>query len=146
MPSVAAAVERRAKRLRPSGPGGGLWHGDLAAEGLERQCEASPQPWREALLPVGVLLGSATFCTPPGECEGEARAGPIAARLVSGTLTIHGEFEAALVVLTGAGSAFVTSTGYAANTSVLTTLADAAPSSLTSTCAGDRLDVAMMGA
>lgn len=96
-------------------------------------------------MPVS-LHRSATFCTPPGECEGEARAGPIAARLVSGTLTIHGEFEAALVVLTGAGSAFVTSTGYAANTSVLTTLADAAPSSLTSPCAGDRLDVAMMGA
>jgi 8-amino-7-oxononanoate synthase len=48
-----------------------------------------------------------------------------ASRLVSGTLDVHDELEAALVALTGAPSALVLSTGYAANLAVLTTLADA---------------------
>ena len=48
-----------------------------------------------------------------------------ASRLVSGTLPIHDELEAALTALTGAPSALVLSTGYAANLAVLTTLADA---------------------
>ena len=48
-----------------------------------------------------------------------------ASRLVTGTLDVHDELEAALVALTGAPSALALSTGYAANLSVLTTLADA---------------------
>ena len=48
-----------------------------------------------------------------------------ASRLVTGTLDVHDELEAALAALTGAPSALVLSTGYAANLSVLTTLADA---------------------
>lgn len=48
-----------------------------------------------------------------------------ASRLVSGTLDIHEELEAALAALTGAPSALVLSTGYAANLATLTTLADA---------------------
>lgn len=48
-----------------------------------------------------------------------------ASRLVSGTLDIHDELEAALTELTGAPSALVLSTGYAANLAALTTLADA---------------------
>lgn len=47
-----------------------------------------------------------------------------ASRLVTGTLAIHDELERALGDLTGAGSALVLSTGYAANLSVLTTLTD----------------------
>ena len=48
-----------------------------------------------------------------------------ASRLVSGTLDIHEELETALAALTGAPSALVLSTGYAANLAALTTLADA---------------------
>lgn len=48
-----------------------------------------------------------------------------ASRLVTGTLDIHDELEAALVALTGAPSALVLSSGYAANLAALTTLADA---------------------
>jgi len=48
-----------------------------------------------------------------------------ASRLVTGTLDVHDELEAAMVALTGAGAALVLSSGYAANLSVLTTLADA---------------------
>ncbi|WP_392543925.1 8-amino-7-oxononanoate synthase [Oryzobacter telluris] len=48
-----------------------------------------------------------------------------ASRLVTGTLDVHDELEAALVALTGARSALVLSSGYAANLAVLTTLADA---------------------
>ncbi len=52
-------------------------------------------------------------------------AGAGASRLVTGTLDIHDELEAALAALTGAPSALVLSSGYAANLAVLTTLADA---------------------
>lgn len=52
-------------------------------------------------------------------------AGAGASRLVTGTLGIHDELEAALAGLTGAPSALVLSSGYAANLAVLTTLADA---------------------
>ena len=52
-------------------------------------------------------------------------AGAGASRLVTGTLDIHDELEAALAVLTGAPSALVLSSGYAANLAALTTLADA---------------------
>ncbi|WP_082589089.1 8-amino-7-oxononanoate synthase [Nostocoides sp. Soil756] len=48
-----------------------------------------------------------------------------ASRLVTGTLDIHEELEAALVALTGAPSALVLSSGYTANLAALTTLADA---------------------
>jgi 8-amino-7-oxononanoate synthase len=48
-----------------------------------------------------------------------------ASRLVTGTLHVHDELEAALAALTGAPSALVLSSGYAANLAVLTTLADA---------------------
>ncbi|PKW27036.1 8-amino-7-oxononanoate synthase [Phycicoccus duodecadis] len=48
-----------------------------------------------------------------------------ASRLVTGTLDIHDELEAALVALTGAPSALVLSSGYTANLAALTTLADA---------------------
>lgn len=48
-----------------------------------------------------------------------------ASRLVTGTLVVHDELETALRALTGAASALVLSSGYAANLSVLTTLADA---------------------
>ncbi len=47
-----------------------------------------------------------------------------ASRLVTGTLGIHEELEEALCRLTGAPSALVFSTGYHANLSVLTALAD----------------------
>lgn len=46
-------------------------------------------------------------------------------RLVTGTLDIHEQLEAALVDLTGAPTALVLSSGYAANLAALTTLADA---------------------
>ena len=52
-------------------------------------------------------------------------AGAGASRLVTGTLDIHNELEAALTALTGAPAALVLSSGYAANLAVLTTLADA---------------------
>ena len=52
-------------------------------------------------------------------------AGAGASRLVTGTLDIHDELEAALTALTGAPAALVLSSGYAANLAVLTTLADA---------------------
>ncbi|WP_299443918.1 8-amino-7-oxononanoate synthase [uncultured Phycicoccus sp.] len=48
-----------------------------------------------------------------------------ASRLVTGTLDIHEQLEDALVRLTGAPSALVLSSGYAANLAALTTLADA---------------------
>ena len=48
-----------------------------------------------------------------------------ASRLVTGTLDIHDDLETALLRLTGAPSALVLASGYAANLSVLTTLADA---------------------
>ncbi|MBM6401672.1 8-amino-7-oxononanoate synthase [Phycicoccus sonneratiae] len=48
-----------------------------------------------------------------------------ASRLVTGTLDVHEELEAALAALTGAPSALVLSSGYAANLAALTTLADA---------------------
>jgi 8-amino-7-oxononanoate synthase len=48
-----------------------------------------------------------------------------ASRLVTGTLDIHEELEAALADATGAASALVLSSGYAANLAALTTLADA---------------------
>jgi 8-amino-7-oxononanoate synthase len=48
-----------------------------------------------------------------------------ASRLVTGTLQVHDELEAALTALTGAPSALVLSSGYAANLAVLSTLADA---------------------
>ena len=48
-----------------------------------------------------------------------------ASRLVTGTLDVHDELEAALAALTGAPSALALSSGYAANLAVLTTLADA---------------------
>ncbi|MGL5928520.1 MAG: aminotransferase class I/II-fold pyridoxal phosphate-dependent enzyme [Dermatophilaceae bacterium] len=48
-----------------------------------------------------------------------------ASRLVTGTLDVHAELEAALAELTGAPSALVLSTGYAANLAVLGALADA---------------------
>jgi len=48
-----------------------------------------------------------------------------ASRLVTGTLDVHDELEAALADLTGAPSALVLSSGYAANLAALTTLADA---------------------
>ncbi|MGL5851300.1 MAG: aminotransferase class I/II-fold pyridoxal phosphate-dependent enzyme, partial [Phycicoccus sp.] len=48
-----------------------------------------------------------------------------ASRLVTGTLHVHDRLETALVGLTGAPSALVLSTGYAANLAVLTALADA---------------------
>lgn len=51
-------------------------------------------------------------------------AGAGASRLVTGTLAIHEELERALAALTGAPSALVFSTGYQANLSVLTALAD----------------------
>jgi 8-amino-7-oxononanoate synthase len=47
-----------------------------------------------------------------------------ASRLVTGTLAIHEELELALCALTGAPSALVFSTGYHANLSALTALAD----------------------
>ena len=52
-------------------------------------------------------------------------AGAGASRLVTGTLDIHNELEAALTALTGAPAALVLSSGYSANLAVLTTLADA---------------------
>jgi 8-amino-7-oxononanoate synthase len=52
-------------------------------------------------------------------------AGAGASRLVTGTLDVHVELEAALADLTGAPSALVLSSGYAANLAALTTLADA---------------------
>jgi len=52
-------------------------------------------------------------------------AGAGASRLVTGTLDIHEELEAALASFTGAASALVLSTGYAANLATLTALADA---------------------
>jgi 8-amino-7-oxononanoate synthase len=52
-------------------------------------------------------------------------AGAGASRLVTGTLDVHDELEGALAALTGAPSALVLSSGYAANLAVLTTLADA---------------------
>ncbi|MGL4745349.1 MAG: 8-amino-7-oxononanoate synthase [Dermatophilaceae bacterium] len=48
-----------------------------------------------------------------------------ASRLVTGTLDIHERLEMALADLTGAPSALVLSSGYAANLAVLTALADA---------------------
>jgi 8-amino-7-oxononanoate synthase len=48
-----------------------------------------------------------------------------ASRLVTGTLDVHEELEAALASLTGAPAALVLSSGYAANLATLTTLADA---------------------
>jgi 8-amino-7-oxononanoate synthase len=48
-----------------------------------------------------------------------------ASRLVTGTLQVHDELEAALTALTGAPSALALSSGYAANLAVLSTLADA---------------------
>ena len=48
-----------------------------------------------------------------------------ASRLVTGTLDVHVELEAALAALTGAPSALALSSGYAANLAVLSTLADA---------------------
>ncbi len=48
-----------------------------------------------------------------------------ASRLVTGTLDVHDELEAALVSLTSAPSALVLSSGYAANLAALSTLADA---------------------
>ncbi|MGL5818015.1 MAG: 8-amino-7-oxononanoate synthase [Phycicoccus sp.] len=48
-----------------------------------------------------------------------------ASRLVTGTLDVHDQLETALAELTGAPSALVLSTGYAANLAVLTALADA---------------------
>ena len=48
-----------------------------------------------------------------------------ASRLVTGTLDVHDELEAALVGLTGAPTALVTSSGYTANLSAVSTLADA---------------------
>ena len=52
-------------------------------------------------------------------------AGAGASRLVTGTLEIHEELEAALVALTGAPSALVLSSGYTANLSAVSSLADA---------------------
>ncbi|MDP9219071.1 MAG: aminotransferase class I/II-fold pyridoxal phosphate-dependent enzyme, partial [Actinomycetota bacterium] len=51
--------------------------------------------------------------------------GARASRLVSGTLGIHDELEAALVDLVGAPSCLVFSTGYQANVGAVTALADA---------------------
>jgi 8-amino-7-oxononanoate synthase len=48
-----------------------------------------------------------------------------ASRLVTGTLPLHGELEAALATLTGSPAGLVFSTGYAANLAVMTALADA---------------------
>ncbi len=48
-----------------------------------------------------------------------------ASRLVTGTLDVHEELEAALCAFTGAPSALVFSSGYTANLAALTTLADA---------------------
>ncbi|WP_377638956.1 8-amino-7-oxononanoate synthase [Oryzobacter terrae] len=48
-----------------------------------------------------------------------------ASRLVTGTLDVHDELEAALVALTSAPAALVLSSGYAANLAALSTLADA---------------------
>ncbi|MGL5864848.1 MAG: 8-amino-7-oxononanoate synthase [Dermatophilaceae bacterium] len=48
-----------------------------------------------------------------------------ASRLVTGTLDVHDQLETALTELTGAPSALVLSTGYAANLAVLSALADA---------------------
>lgn len=48
-----------------------------------------------------------------------------ASRLVTGTLPIHAELEAALAALVGAPSALVLSTGYAANLAAVTALTDA---------------------
>jgi 8-amino-7-oxononanoate synthase len=51
-------------------------------------------------------------------------AGATASRLVSGTLSVHSELEQALADFTGFPSALVLSTGYHANLSVVTALAD----------------------
>lgn len=48
-----------------------------------------------------------------------------ASRLVTGTLAIHAELEAALAALTGCPAGLVFSTGYAANLAVITALSDA---------------------
>ncbi len=63
---------------------------------------------------AGAVAATETFGTGAG-----------ASRLVTGTLDVHEELENAIIRLTGAPSALVLSTGYAANLSVLTTLADA---------------------
>ncbi len=52
-------------------------------------------------------------------------AGAGASRLVTGTLDVHDELEAALAAFTGAASALVLSSGYAANLATLSSLADA---------------------
>ncbi len=52
-------------------------------------------------------------------------AGAGASRLVTGTLDVHDDLEAALADFTGAASALVLSSGYAANLAALTSLADA---------------------
>ena len=52
-------------------------------------------------------------------------AGSRASRLVTGTLDIHGDLERALCSLTGQPAALVFSSGYAANTGLLTALGDA---------------------
>lgn len=52
-------------------------------------------------------------------------AGAGASRLVTGTLEVHGDLEAALSTLTGHEAALVHSTGYHANLSAVTALADA---------------------
>lgn len=60
-----------------------------------------------------------------GEALHRYGTGARASRLVTGTLDVHGELERALCELTGQPAALVFSSGYAANTGLLTALGDA---------------------
>ena len=102
--SATRAEAGLARRLSTTKAGEGL---DLAGNdylGLRRH----------PAVVAGAVAAAETYGTGAG-----------ASRLVTGTLDIHDELEAALVSLTGAPSALVLSSGYAANLAALTTLADA---------------------
>lgn len=107
---LAAAAERRREL--------GLVRATLITDATTPMLDLAGNDYLGLRTDPRIVAGAVAAATAYGGGAG-------ASRLVTGTLPIHAELEAALCAFTGAPAALVFSTGYAANLAAVTALTDA---------------------